>query len=155
MLSNRQELGDFSSVVCLKAMISGMEEALGDKATAIALISAGRQRGKDLAESLDLVSKNIPVAQLPAALTAVLGKDGTRLCVVDEVTETSDGYVVKTHDTVCSAGEPAGSTRECTFTLGAIQGVLEVLGGKRLRGKNTESVLRGGSHDVFTFTVLG
>jgi hypothetical protein len=38
--------------------------------------------------------------------------------------------------------------------LGAIQGVLEKATGKRLRGKQTESVLRGGSHDVIEFEVL-
>ena len=48
----RSELGDFSSIVCFKAVITGMEEALGEKATAIALIAAGRARGKKLAESL-------------------------------------------------------------------------------------------------------
>lgn len=53
----RDDLGEFSSVVCLKAIITGMEDALGDKATAIALISAGRTRGKKLAEELGLAGK--------------------------------------------------------------------------------------------------
>ena len=44
----REKLGDFSSIVCFKAAITGMEEALGEKATAIALIAAGRSRGKNL-----------------------------------------------------------------------------------------------------------
>ncbi|BAZ10273.1 hypothetical protein NIES4071_20880 [Calothrix sp. NIES-4071] len=30
----RQELGEFFNIYCLKAAISGMEEALGEKATA-------------------------------------------------------------------------------------------------------------------------
>lgn len=33
----RKELGDFNSVVCFKAAITGMEDALGEKAIAIAL----------------------------------------------------------------------------------------------------------------------
>lgn len=33
----RSELGDFNSITCFKALISGLEEALGEKA---ALISA-------------------------------------------------------------------------------------------------------------------
>ena len=45
--------------------------------------------------------------------------------------------------------------RKCTFTLGAVWGILEQVFGKRLRGKQVESVLRGGSHDVFEFSVLG
>ncbi len=50
----REQLGDFSSIICLKAMIKGLEEALGEKATAIALTAAGRKRGKDLVKSLSL-----------------------------------------------------------------------------------------------------
>lgn len=155
MISNRSELGEFGSVVCLKAIITGMEEALGDKATAISLIAAGRQRGKSLAEQLGLAGASISMDELASKLTAALGKDGTRLCIVDKVEESADTYVAYTRETVCSAGESAGSTRECTFTLGAIQGALESVTGKRLRGKQTESVLRGGNHDVFEFTVLG
>lgn len=40
---SRPELGKFSSIICFKAAITGMEEALGEKATAIALIAAGRK----------------------------------------------------------------------------------------------------------------
>ena len=38
----RPELGDLCSVVCYKSAVVGMEEALGEKATAIALTAAGR-----------------------------------------------------------------------------------------------------------------
>lgn len=44
----RKQLGDYSSIVCLKAIIVGMEDALGKKATAIALTAAGRNHGKKL-----------------------------------------------------------------------------------------------------------
>jgi hypothetical protein len=50
----RRELGDYSSIVCLKSIITGMEGIMGDKATATALIAAGRIRGKKLAEDLEL-----------------------------------------------------------------------------------------------------
>ena len=50
----RPNLGDFSSIVCFKAAIVGMEDALGDKATAIALTTAGRSRGRQLATELGL-----------------------------------------------------------------------------------------------------
>lgn len=48
------ELGDFSSIVCFRAIVIGAEEALGEKAAAIALIAAGRARGKQVAEQLNL-----------------------------------------------------------------------------------------------------
>ncbi|MEA5476280.1 hypothetical protein VB774_01490 [Pseudanabaena galeata UHCC 0370] len=151
----RTELGDFSSIVCFKAVVTGTEEALGEKAAAIALISAGRNRGKQLAEQLGIKGKNISHDELVSLLQKALGKDGTKLCIVDKIEETDASIKVYCRETICSAGEPEGSPRKLTFTLGAIQGVLEQLEGKRLRGKQTESVLRGGSHDVIEYEVIG
>lgn len=150
----RPELGDFSSIACFKSVIEGVENALGEKATAISLLAAGRDRGKNLAQELELVGLSISLDEVTARLNQVLGKQGTRLCIIEKVVQ--DGEVVKvyTAETVCSAGEPQGSSRNATFTLGTIWGVLEQLLNYRLQGKQTESVLRGGSHDVFEFTPL-
>jgi predicted hydrocarbon binding protein len=155
--SLRQELGDFSSVVCLKAIVVGVEEALGAKAAAIALIAAGRQRGKKLAEELGLTNKadEMSLEEVAEKVRYTLGKDGTRLCIVDKIELDGETYKVYTRESVCSAGEPQGSSRTCTFTLGAIQGFLEAFLGKRLRGQHTESVLRGGTYDLLEYTVLG
>ncbi len=153
----RKELGDFSSVVCFKAVVIGTEEALGEKAAAIALISAGRQRGKKLVEELGLANKaeEISLEVVQDKIANALGKDGTRLCIVDKIEKEGDTYKVYTRETACSAGEAEGSSRQCTFTLGAIQGCLECFLGKRLRGKHTESVLRGSTHDLLEYTPLG
>jgi predicted hydrocarbon binding protein len=154
--AERSQLGSYSSVVCLKAIVVGIEEALGEKAAAIALISAGRQRGKNLAEGLGLVNKaqEISLEEVAVKVSQVLGKDGTRLCIVDKIEQEGDIYKVYTRETICSAGEDEGSPRQCTFTLGAIQGFLETFSSKRLRGKHTQSVLRGDSHDVLEYTVF-
>jgi predicted hydrocarbon binding protein len=154
--AERTELGNYSSVVCLKAIIVGVEEALGEKAAAIALISAGRQRGKTLAQELDLVNKSdvMSLEDIAVKVSHVLGKDGTRLCVVDKIEQDGDTYKVYTRETICSVGEDEGSPRQCTFTLGAIQGFLESFLNKRLRGKHTQSVLRGDDYDVLEYTVL-
>lgn len=153
----RQELGDLSSVVCIKAIITGVEEALGEKAAAIALISAGRQRGKNLAQELDLVGKGATMSleEVRDKANQAVGKDGTRLCIIDKLEQEGEVYKVYTKETICSAGESEGSSRQCTFTLGAIQGFLEAFLGKRLRGKHTKSVLRGGTHDVLEYSLLG
>jgi predicted hydrocarbon binding protein len=150
----RQELGDFISIACFKAVIVGIENALGERATAISLLAAGRARGKKLAEELGLVNSSVPLNEVTARLNQVLGKQGTRLCIVEKVVQDGDVIKVYTTETVCSAGEPQGSSRNSTFTLGAIWGVLEQLLNYRLQGKQTESVLRGGTHDVFEFTPL-
>jgi predicted hydrocarbon binding protein len=150
----RQELGDSCSIVCFKAAITGMEEALGDKATAISLTTAGRARGKKLANELGLAGATLPLDIIADKLAYALGKDGTRLCIIEKILEEDNTYKVYTTETLCSSGEPQGSPRKCTFTMGVVWGALEQIIGKRLQGKHTESVLRGGSHDVFEFTVL-
>jgi hypothetical protein len=151
----RTELGDFSSIICFRALVTGTEEALGEKAAAIALIAAGRNRGKQVAEQLGLVGKGLEFTGIVDLLQAALGKDGTRLCIIDKIADTGESIKVYCRETICSAGEPQGSPRKLTFTQGAVQGVVESVTGKRLRGKQIESVLRGGSHDVVEFEVLG
>ena len=84
-IAYRDDLGEFSSVVCLKAIITGMEEALGDKATAIALISAGRTRGKKIVEELGLKDSSYTLDEVTAKISHALGSDGTRLLVLDKL----------------------------------------------------------------------
>ncbi|MEB3217159.1 MAG: hydrocarbon-binding protein [Nostocales cyanobacterium 94392] len=151
---SRQELGDFCSIICFKAAITGMEEALGEKATAIALIAAGRSRGKNLAKELGLTGISIDWDTNADKMAFALGVNGTKLCKIEKIVEESELIKVYTSETFCSANEPEGSSRKCTFTLGAVWGALEEITGKRLRGTHTECVLRGGSHDIFEFSSL-
>lgn len=150
----RPELGDFSSIVCFKAVVVGVEEALGAKAAMIALIAAGRARGREVATQLGLTTNTTSLPAAASLLNAALGKEGTCLCIIDQILEEDETIKVFCRETVCSAGEPEGSDRRLSYTLGAIQGVLEQMTGKRLRGKQVESVLRGSTHDVLAFTVL-
>jgi predicted hydrocarbon binding protein len=151
----REKLGDFSSIICFKSVITGMEDALGEKATAIALISAGRARGKNLAKSLGLSDSSTDLDKIAALLNEAVGQNGTRLTAVDKIAQEGDMIKVYCSDTICSAGEEIGSPRKCTFSMGAIWGALEEVTGKKLRGTHTESVLRGGAYDVFEFSNLG
>jgi predicted hydrocarbon binding protein len=151
----RKELGNFSSIVCFKAAITGMEEALGEKATAIALTTAGRARGRKLAEDLGLVGASVSLEDAGHKLAEALGSEGTRLCKIEKITSEGDVIKVYTSETLCSAGEEQNSDRKCTFTMGAVWGAIEQVLGHRLRGVHTESVLRGGAYDVFEFTPLG
>lgn len=150
----RKELGDFSSIVCFKSVIQGMEDALGEKATAIALTTAGRLRGKKMAEELGLSGSLDSLESVGAKLSLALGKEGTRLCILHKIVQDGDVIKAYTSETVCSAGEPPNSERKCTFTMGAIWGALEQVLEHRFKGVHTESVLRGGNYDVFEFTHL-
>jgi hypothetical protein len=151
----RSELGDFSSIICFRALANGLEEALGEKAALIATIAAGRVRGKNLAIELGLAGTNPSVAVAAQLMRKALGPEGTRLCIIDRIEEVDNGYRVYCRETICSSGEPQGSSRTMSFTLGAIQGAIESMMGKRLRGTQVESVLRGSSHDVVELSVLG
>ena len=150
----RKELGDFNSVVCFKAVITGVEDTLGPDGAAVVFTRAGRVRGHNLARELGVSGKNYPVEQIASVLNDALGKDGTRLCAVDKSYMDGDKLVVETQETVCSAGEEPGSDRQCTFTLGAVQGALEEITGKTYLAEHTDSVLRGGGSDKFVFTEL-
>ena len=154
MTTHREALGEFSSVVCFKAVIVGVEDTLGEDGAAVVFTRAGKVRGQQLVASLGLTGKNIAVEELAATLDAALGQNGTRLCRVEHAENNGDTVVIDTQETVCSAGEPNGSTRKCTFTLGAIWGALEAVSGKRYLGEHTESVLRGGSSDRFVFNPM-
>lgn len=149
----RKELGDFSSIICFKALVVGAEQALGEKAAMIAIVSAGRERGKQLIKDLGL--GQMPISEAVPALQAALGAEGTRLCIINKIEESDESIKVYCSETICSSGEPQGSPRILSFTQGAIQGALEALTGSRLRGKQVESVLRGGSFDVIEFERLG
>lgn len=152
----RTELGDFSSIVCFRAVIAGMEDMLGEKATAIALKGAGRRRGANLAISLGFKRGSADINDLDAVaeqLNGALGPNGTRLLMVDRIEATTDDrLLIYTRETICSAYEEMGSKRVCTFTLGAIHGALEFLLDRKYVAKHTGCVLRGADHDIFELT---
>lgn len=152
----RKELGDFSSIIFMKSIIVGVEEALGEQTAAIAMISAGRNQGKTSVQELNLTNKGdyLTLEQIKETINQVIGKEGTRLCIIDKIEHEENIYKVYTKETFCSSGEPQGSPRKCTYTLGMIQGFLEALLDKRLRGQQTESVLRGSTHDVMEYSIL-
>jgi len=153
-MSLRKELGDFNSIVCFKAVITGVEDTLGPDGAAVVFVRAGKMRGVALATQLGLAGKSVPIDQLAVALDNAVGLNGTKLCRVTNAYLEGERVTVETQETVCSAGEPAGSDRICTFTLGAVWGALEAVTGKRYEGRHTESVLRAGNSDKFVFTPL-
>ncbi|MDO4245083.1 MAG: hypothetical protein Q4C89_03555 [Deinococcus sp.] len=150
----RSNLGDFSSVVCFKAVITGVEDTLGPDGAAVVFTRAGKVRGHALANELGVAGSNVPVEKMADLLNGAIGEQGTRLTGVKSVTKEGDSYIVDCFDTVCSAGEPQGSDRKCTFTLGAVWGALEAITGEIFIGEQTESVLRGGQYDRFVFSPL-
>jgi hypothetical protein len=151
----RSDLGDFSSVVCFKSVITGVEDTLGEDGAAVVFTRAGKIRGAGAARALGLANQpNIALDELVRVLDGVFGAEGTRLCSVVSASRNGDVITIDTKDTVCSAGEPQGSARKCTFTLGAIGGALEAVMGQSYLGEHTDSVLRGAGVDRFVYSLL-
>lgn len=154
-MSIRTDLDDYVSIHCFKAVITGVEDILGDEGTAAALISAGRKRGSVVAQAKGIAGTNPAPESLAGMLDAAVGKSGTRLCQVVESSQTADGaYLIKTKETVCTSGEPAGSARTCTYTMGVVIGFLEQAYGISLNGKHVANVLSGSPTDDFLITKI-
>lgn len=149
----RKNLGDFSSIVCMKAIVTGLEDVMGVQAAKGNLILAGRKRGKVLAHDLNLSQTEKPLEEWSLLVKDALGEGGTRLCSIVNITQDEEFIKVDLLDTICSAGEELGSARQLTFTLGAIQGALEEITGKQMRATQTGSVLRGQTYDSLQFAM--
>jgi predicted hydrocarbon binding protein len=150
----RENLGDFVSIVCFQGVVTGMKDALGEKATNIALTAAGRTRGKNLVKSLGLSGANIPTADLASKLDNAVGKDGTCLCQVVKAEAVDGKLKVYVRETVCSSGMPQGEQLICSYTLGAICGAIEEINGKRYQGKQLEFTTTGADCEVFELTEM-
>jgi len=149
--SIRKDLGDFSSIICLKSIVIALEEIMGESAARGNLILAGRKRGRSIADNLSLSNTDKPMAEWSAMLREAIGKTGTRLCNIISIEEQNNIIQVLLSDTICSANEAPGSSRQLTFTLGVIQGAVEAITGRAFISVQTGSVLRGQDYDIIEF----
>jgi predicted hydrocarbon binding protein len=150
----RAQMGEFMSLVCFKAALRGVEDTLGEDGATVLLVRAGKLRGHDVAKQHGLVNSAKSLEELAGVLNGVFGANGTRLCQIQKIYADGENIVVETQETVCSAGEPQGSSRKCTYSLGAVAGAVEAITGKTFRAEHTDSVLRGGTCDKFVFSPL-
>jgi predicted hydrocarbon binding protein len=149
----RDKLGQFNSIDAFRAVVEGMSDALGEKAAGVALVAAGRMRGKKLADELGLKGATQNLEDATQKITKVLGAEGSRLCIIDKIEITDDVVKVYTSETLCAVGGN-GTPPRCTFTLGIVWGIMTELLQKKLKGTHTESILHGGAYDVFEFTQI-
>ncbi|GAB4183527.1 MAG: hypothetical protein Fur006_20500 [Coleofasciculaceae cyanobacterium] len=150
----RDKLGQFNSIDAFRAVVEGMSEALGEKATGVALVAAGRMRGRKLADELGLKGATQNLEEATQQITKVLGAEGSRLCIIDKIEIKDDVIKVYTSETLCAVGGNENTPPRCTFTLGIVWGILTELMQKKLKGTHVESVLHGGAYDVFEFTAI-
>lgn len=150
----RDKLGMLSSIESFRAIVEGMTDALGDKATAVALTSAGRKHGKEVAETLCLKGTTQNLEDVTKQIKELLGENGTRLCLIDRIVQQGDVIKVYTEETICAIGGTEENPPKCTFTLGLVWGILSELLQSKMKANQTESVLRGDRYDLFEFTIL-
>jgi predicted hydrocarbon binding protein len=150
----RDQLGQFNSIDAFRAVVEGMADALGEKATGVALVAAGRMRGKQLAEELGLKGATQSLEDATTKISAVLGAEGSRLCIIDKIVQEGDLVKVYASETLCAVGGTEDSPPRCTFTLGIVWGIMTELLQRKVRGVHTESQLHGSAYDVFEFTPI-
>ena len=146
----RENLDDFVSLICVKSIITGVENALGEQAVAIALIAAGRSRGKNLAVSLGLNDSQISLKDLALKLNFALGNNGIKLCLIEKIEQTDNLILVHAKETILSFDNEQGLFRGCNYTLGVVWGVLETVYGQRYLGSHLNTSCSN-TYDIFEF----
>ncbi len=144
----RPVLGDFMSTTCFRYLRLGAEDTAGRAL----IVAAGKSRGHSLADVLKGLKPDEDVA-ITAKLSEVLGAEGTRLCLVNEIKQTDVGYEVHITESACASGVVADAPI-CAFTLGVFIGAMEVVTGQRIYGKEVECVAFGGNECFYNLEIL-
>jgi predicted hydrocarbon binding protein len=133
----REKLGSYMSIECFRYLRFGAEDTAGRAL----IISSGKLRGHSLKDSLNGVSSE-DTAQIKQKLIELLGIDGTRLCLINDIKKTANGFDVLIDESACCAGSKSEEP-VCAYTLGVFIGVFEVVTGKRMNGRETECMATG------------
>jgi predicted hydrocarbon binding protein len=139
----RAKLGSYMSIECFRYLRFGAEDTAGRAL----IISAGKQRGHSLKDFLKDVSTE-DVDKVQKTLTALLGLDGTRLCLVEKISRTTNGFEVLIAESACCSGSTAEEP-VCAYTLGVFIGAFEVISGKRMMGTEPECNATGHTHCLY------
>lgn len=139
----RPELGGYMSAECFRYLRTYAEETAGRGL----IVMAGKQRGLSLEDYLKNLGPD-DTAAITSTLNSILGKEGTRLCLVDDVKNIGNGYQVTISESACSSGMKT-SEPNCAFTMGVFVGAMEIVGKHRLTATETECVAMGHDHCVY------
>jgi predicted hydrocarbon binding protein len=144
----RKELGDYMSTQCFHYLRMGAEDTAGRAL----IVAAGRQRGHSLKDALQNTDGSD--AAITKALDSLLGKEGTRLCLVEKVAKNSKGYTVEVRESACSSGLST-SEPNCAFTMGVFLGALELIAKERMTVRETSCVACGAASCVYELESIG
>ena len=123
--NGRSELGPFVAAECLQLMRLHVEDMVGRGP----LLGAGRMRGAGLIDE-------------------ALGPDGTKLALVDDITEENGVYTVTIHEGACSFNRQSDEPM-CTYTLGVFVGAIGAMIDQTMSGKEIACQAMGDDHCVY------
>ena len=148
--NERPTLGNFMSLTCFQYLRVGTEE-VADRAP---IVAAGRKRGYDLIESLQLLGSSEDAGLIQSKLEEALGPKGTRLCLVKSIVQKSKGsYEVHLSEGACTAGQ-ISSTPICAFTLGVFIGALHAITNIPMRGHEVACVACGSKECIYVIEAV-
>lgn len=150
----RPQLGDFVNVMDYKALLDGIEENMGSKTAAVIILAAGRSYGKKIAKALGESDETKDLPTVLKRLNTNLGEEGTRLCVIEEVSQQEAFIRVKVVEPIEMSGETVGSTRLCPFTMGVLGGFIDQVMQKRHQGRQVPVAEQINLQTEFEFTPL-
>ncbi len=150
----RPILGDYVNVMDYKALLDGIEDTMGSKAAAVIITAAGRAYGKKIATTLgaSIETKDLPT--ILKRLNTSLGQEGTRLCIIDEISQQENFIRVKVVEPVEMSGETSDSIRMCPFTLGVLNGFIDQIMQKRHQARQIAVADQLGLQTEFEFTPI-
>lgn len=141
----RTDLGPFVAAECLQLMRLHVEDMAGRSP----VLGAGRMRGAGLIEYLGFTGSKPSMDVAAKQIAEALGADGTKLCIVDDITEENGAYTVTIHEGACSYNRTSDEPM-CSYTLGVFIGAIGAMFGHTMTGKEIACQAMGDEHCVFT-----
>lgn len=142
--NGRSELGPFVAAECLQLMRLHVEDMVGRGP----LLGAGRMRGAGLIDTLGFRGSQPSIDVAAKQIAEALGPDGTKLALVDDITEENGVYTVTIHEGACSFNRQSDEPM-CTYTLGVFVGAIGAMIDQTMSGKEIACQAMGDDHCVY------
>ena len=144
---------EFNGLNFIRYVVMGLERIMGNEAAKSNLYRAGRIRGLEIINNLDLCLTSKPLSEWSSLFSQALSQDGTCVCSVKKVEYDEACYRVYLNKFIRSINEEQELKSLFSFTQGVIQGGLEALTGKRFSGVNMTSAELGGDVEFVEFKI--
>jgi hypothetical protein len=149
-VATRPTLGPYMHGLCFQYLRTFTEDLSGRAP----ILASGRKRGYDVAVTNGWLGSDMDPDKFAEELGAVLGMEGTRLCLVKSITATPQGgYEVRITEGACTAGVTS-DVPHCAFTLGVFVGACSAVKGEALIGVETDCSAMNGEECVYLINPL-